>query len=110
MGSTIGINTMILFASVFFIVQAENPGMIQKRKSLTGKFLWLTNISLLIFWISMLAMGVIKISGKLNNQAFQTIMARSRDFFSLFTYSGVLVMVGLSLLAWFAVKSLSGRN
>lgn len=110
MGSTIGINTMILFASVFFIVQAEKPGRFEKRKSLTGKSLWFTNISLLIFWISMLTMGVIKISGKLNNQAFQTIMEKSRSFFSLFTYSGVLVMAGLSLLAWFAVRSLSGRN
>ncbi len=104
MGTTIGINTMILFASVFYLLQKEYPfaSIICKKLASTG--IIITNIALLVFWISLLGSGIIKISGKLNNQSFYTIMKKSEPFFRVFTFSGVFVMAGLVILIIAAIK------
>ncbi|HWR32072.1 MAG TPA: cbb3-type cytochrome c oxidase subunit I [Chitinophagaceae bacterium] len=105
MGTTIGINTMILFASIFFIARQQNPVFIENNKIRIGKFLWFTNISLLIFWLALLGMGLMKIFGNINNQPFGSIMEKSNDIIRLFSFSGVLVMTGLFALIFIALKS-----
>ncbi len=95
MGATIGINSMILFASVFYWIGLEYPG---HKKSLVSAGILISNISLLIFWFSLLGSGIIKISSKLNNQSFYTMMERSAPYFKAFSYSGIFVMLGLTLL------------
>ena len=105
MGATIGINTLLLFASVFFIIQQENPAVAKAKKIITGRFIWFTNISLLIFWLALLGMGILKILGEINKLTFQSIIEKSSNVFSLFSYSGVLVMTGLVALIFIAIKS-----
>lgn len=57
MGTTIGINTMILFASLSFILEKHGS---PTRVKLTKMLFYAMNISLLIFWTALLLMGVKK--------------------------------------------------
>jgi len=110
MGTTIGINTMLLFGSIFFIAQQENPTATEKRKKLTGRGILITNAALLIFWISLLASGIVKIISKLNNETFYSIMKKLEPWFKTFTYSGVIVLLGLSLLIFASLKAILAKR
>lgn len=98
MGTTIGINTMLLFASVFYILQQQRPLALKTKKSLIGKGITVTNISLIFFWSALIGSGVIKISGKLDNKAFAQIMEACKPFFKIFTTSGVFILIGLAMV------------
>lgn len=110
MGSTIGINTMLLLASVFYIIKKERPEAFEKRKRWVGRGIVITNIALLIFWASMLGSGLVKISGKLNQETFNTIMLKCEPYFKVFTYSGTIIFLGLLILIYSAFKILSGKK
>lgn len=103
MGSTIGINTMLLFASIFYILQKEGSGFADKKKRTIHYGMLITNGALLIFWISLLGSGLVKISGKLNNESFFRVMQKSQPWFRLFAYSGIFTMLGLVILSATAI-------
>jgi nitric oxide reductase subunit B len=105
MGATIGINTMILFASVFYLLQNENAeSHIQERRWI-GPGILITNIALLFFWISLLGSGMVKMAGKINNKSFNAIMQESKPWFNIFTYSGVIIMIGLIMMIIPAIRT-----
>jgi len=106
MGATIGINTLLLFVSVFYIIRNESPQILEKQKRFIGKGIIITNIALLVFWISLLGSGLVKISSKLNNEFFATLMLKSKPWFQVFAYSGTIVLVGLFILIYAALKAL----
>ena len=110
MGATIGINTLLLFASVFYFIQQVRPIAAERRKKIAGIGILITNIALLVFWLSLLGSGFVKISGKLNNEAFYLIMKKSEPCFKVFTYSGVFVLLGLSILIFASLKALLGKK
>lgn len=97
MGSTIGINTMILLSSVLFITGDATKYQFSKtEKSIVKKGFWVTNISLLIFWLSLLAAGVEK--GKLiieNQLTFQAIMQQITPHLISFACAGLGIFIGL---------------
>lgn len=100
MGSTIGINTTILFASVFFISSAPIT------KNLRVGF-WLFNGSLLVFWLCLVGAGMVKgYYTVLSDLPFQSIMQRARPFIVGFAVSGVGLFIGLSVLTWAGVRTL----
>lgn len=98
MGTTIGINTMLLFAVVLYIIQDQKPFALPTKKRTLAAGITITNISLIVFWSALIGSGLVKISGKLNNELFQTIMSKSQPFFRIFTFSGVFILVGLTIL------------
>lgn len=98
MGTTIGINTMLLFASVFYILQQQKPLALKNKKGFIGRGITITNISLIFFWSALIGSGVVKISGKLDNKAFSQIMEACKPFFKIFTASGVFILVGLIMM------------
>lgn len=106
MGSTIGINTLLLLSSVFFILQEERPLWIDRNKKTVSAGIWVTNISMLLFWISLLGSGLVKISAKLDNQPFIAIMERCAPWFKLFAWSGLALMTGLFLLLIPSIRGL----
>lgn len=110
MGATIGINTMLLFASLFYIIQNENRAAIEKKKLHINWGILITNISLLLFWISLLGSGLLKLSGKLNNEVFASIMQKSQPWFKLFAYSGIAIFAGLFLLIFSVYKILASST
>lgn len=98
MGTTIGINTMLLFASVLYILQKEKPIAVSQKKNIIGRGISITNIALILFWLSLIGSGLVKISGKLNNEAFAVIMGNCKPFFKLFTGSGLFILIGLFMI------------
>ena len=103
MGTTIGINTMLLFASVFYVLQQQKPRALERRKKLIGRGIAITNIALIFFWTALIGSGFVKISGKLQNKAFAQIMEACKPFFKIFTASGVFILMGLIMMivgAW----------
>lgn len=98
MGSTIGINTFLLLASAFFILQEEQPDFPERYRRAIGRAAWLSNISLLLFWISLLGSGAVKISARLENKAFAEMMQQSAPWFRLFAWSGLALLIGLMVL------------
>lgn len=110
MGATIGINTMLLLASVFYIIKKERPEAFEKRKLWVGKGIVITNIALLVFWASMLGSGLVKISSKLNNEPFYTMMQKCERYFKVFAWSGTVIFIGLFMLIYAAFKILAGKK
>ena len=104
MGATIGINTMILFASVFFILQNHNPQAMLQQRQWIGPGILVTNIALVFFWASLLGSGLVTMSGKINNKTFYTIMQECEPYFKVFAYSGVIILLSLSLMIIPAIR------
>jgi nitric oxide reductase subunit B len=97
MGTTIGINTMILLASVFYIVEdrvgVELPGAY--AVPLRCGF-WLSNVSLVVFWFALVAAGLGK--GTYTGASFQEMMLLIRPYLMIFAGAGIGVMLGLWLI------------
>jgi nitric oxide reductase subunit B len=110
MGTTIGINTMLLFASVFYIIQSGNSELPGGRKKLAGSGILIANISLLIFWIAMLGSGTAKIISKQNNEPFSSMMEKIQPWFKVFTYSGTFVFVGLFIMIIAALRIMNSKK
>jgi len=111
MGTTIGINTTILLASVFFIVSKLNPEFNVNRFIIQKGFL-LFKVSLLIFWILLLVAGI----KKSHWMYFSENILFSEMQESMFlVYVGVLVFgIGLTIamimLAVPLLKNLLGKQ
>ncbi len=100
MGTTIGINTMILLASLFFIIQQENISMSASHSFIIKKGFWVVNISLLVFWISLIACGIIKASEQQKGTIFQQMMEMLSPWFHSFLIAGIGVFIGLLMICY----------
>ena len=98
MGATIGINTMLLLGSLFFMVDQIAPKILKKLKNYFSFSIRLLNISLMIFWMSLLISGLIKSIDIQRKDAFAVMMQNLQPYFKIFTFSGILVMLGLFLI------------
>jgi nitric oxide reductase subunit B len=112
MGSTIGINTMILLSSCVFIIQDYTNCNFNQRQRGTIIFgFWLMNISLLIFFISLIFAGVEKakllIGGEMN---FQEIMKAVNPYLICFAGAGMALFVGICLVVFPLLKILVAHN
>ncbi|MBK9283024.1 MAG: cbb3-type cytochrome c oxidase subunit I [Sphingobacteriaceae bacterium] len=102
MGSSIGINTMILLSSVFFIIKhVTNYTLTPKQEQLTKYGFWILNISLFVFLASLIWSGIIK--GVLiieNKLIFQEIMQTITPHLKIFTFSGIGLLIGIILICY----------
>jgi nitric oxide reductase subunit B len=110
MGATIGINTLLLFASVFFILKTVKPVALAKRRKFIGAGIAITNISLLIFWLSLIGSGLVKIQSVNNHEGFYSFVQKCQPYFKVFAYSGVFIFVGLAIIIIAAFKIFSSRE
>ncbi len=105
MGSTIGINTMILLASVFFILQGDPAKQADHPAFKSG--IWLSNLALLVFWWSLILAGYTK--GKLSfttELSFQEIMDEVLPYLMTFTVAGIALFMGIALIVWRALPGI----
>ena len=100
MGTTIGINTCILFASVSFILSKINRSKEPLKKRL--KSYYTMNISLLVFWVTLIWMGIYKAIWQANNPngTMSELHADSINFYVVFVVSGFVLFVSL---VWIAI-------
>ena len=102
MGSTIGINTMILLSSVLFIIGDVTKYSYSKREMLLIRFgFWITNISLLIFLLSLVFAGAEKGILVIENQlTFHAIMAKINSYLVVFAFAGLGILLGLLMATY----------
>lgn len=97
MGSTIGINTMILLASVFCIIENRFPVPLPARHTVPVKVgYWLSNGSLLVFFAALIGAGLGR--GTYSGGSFQEMMELIRPYLLVFLVSGVGLATGLLLI------------
>lgn len=107
MGSTIGINTMILLASCFFLIKdiTKHQYSILHSKIIMNGF-WITNFCLILFWLSLIFAGEIK--GHLtveDNMSFRVIMHNISPQLTAFTISGIGIFAGLIMITFPTLKA-----
>jgi nitric oxide reductase subunit B len=104
MGATIGINSMLLFVVVFYILKTEKKHAFEKFRRSSNAGILISNDSLFAFWVLLIGMGAIKITGKLEQKTFYEIMNRSEPWFSIFEIAGIILMFGITLLILTTLK------
>lgn len=99
MGTTIGINSMILMAAFFFFTENKTYN---QHKLLNITFYTL-QVSLLVFWLSLNIAGIQKGLWQLseNRSAFSTMMEQLRPYFGLASISGLVMMIAFEVLAYY---------
>lgn len=99
MGSTIGINTMILLASCSYIVYEAAHGSAYVKPAKSELWGWVTlNASLLVFCVLLVVAGIAKGSLVARAVPFDRTMAAIAPFMTLFAYSGIGIFAGLCLI------------
>jgi nitric oxide reductase subunit B len=115
MGATIGINTFLLFAFAFDILWEKEKASNQQKKWF-GIGYWLANISLFIFWCSLLIAGVLKSIWQMSQHPipFSSMMAGLKPYFIVFFISGIFLFIGIFILIFLIFKNqnfrLSGKT
>lgn len=106
MGATIGINSFILLAIAFDIL-SDTCQSFEPFTKLFNRGFWLANISLLVFWLSLIGAGLLKANWQMQTDPvpFQTMMLQLRPFFILFLISGITLMSGMLLLIYPLVRN-----
>lgn len=108
MGTTIGINSMILLASCFEFLKPDLHGKINHSKKLNVAF-WGLQISLLIFWLSLNAVGIKKGIWQLSEQqvSYSKMMQSLQPYFIVFVIAGTGLLIFFSALAIKLLRNVS---
>ncbi|MBS1572245.1 MAG: cbb3-type cytochrome c oxidase subunit I [Bacteroidetes bacterium] len=91
MGSTIGINSLLILASLSLIIDEINPQFLSIKKY--SKWVSVFNIAMFFFWFALIGMGLNKIAGKIDNQSFQQTMDSLMPYFKVFAMSGLVLFI-----------------
>lgn len=106
MGTTIGINTCILLASVSFIISKINKEK-AVRKSTKFAF-YLLNTSLFVFWSALIGSGIFKALWEMNpeNVSISALHEQSYGFYIAFIVAGVFLFMSLTIITIQMIKQL----
>jgi nitric oxide reductase subunit B len=99
MGATIGINTTILLATGFYILYLERKLSAFQHSFQLKKALAVFNVSLFIFWISLIGSGIIKATGTSGKKSFYEIMQKLQPWFHIFSISGFVLTGAIIIIA-----------
>lgn len=101
MGATIGINSFLLLAFGFDILNDTCRTFEPYKKMFTTGY-WLTNISLFTFWISLIIAGVIKAQWQMSisQVPFSSMMQQLKPFFIGFFISGCFLVTGFIMIIY----------
>lgn len=101
MGTTIGINSMILLAACFEFFNAPH------KTKYTNYLFWLLQISLLVFWLSLNAAGIQKGIWQLSvhQESYSKMMESLKPYFVVFIFAGVGLLITLSAFAFHLIKA-----
>lgn len=100
MGTTIGINTMILLAACFEFLKPNDKSFYTPSRMLNGAF-WTLQICLFFFWLSLDIAGIKKGIWQLSikQQSFSEMMLTLRPYFIVFAIAGFGLFLAISFLA-----------
>ncbi len=100
MGTTIGINSMILLAACFEFLKPSTVTAAVKSK-LLNFFFWLLQISLLLFWLSLNLAGIKKGIWQLSalQSSYSHMMQSLQSYFITFLVAGIGLLIAFSGIA-----------
>jgi nitric oxide reductase subunit B len=106
MGATIGINSFLLLAFAFDILHKTCQPFTLNTKWFNRGY-WSANLSLFIFWISLIAAGLVKAHWQMvvNKIPFNAMMLRLRPFFIEFFISGLILSASLLIIIYPLLKN-----
>lgn len=106
MGATIGINSFLLLAMAFDILK-DTCVPISKNLKWLNRGYYTANVSLLVFWISLIIAGVLKAKWQMSDIKipFGTMMLQLRPWFILFFISGITMTTGFYLIVYPLLKN-----
>lgn len=106
MGATIGINSFLLLAIAFDIF-SESCYSFEPYKKNFNRGYWLTNISLFVFWVSLIGAGIIKARWQLStSQApFSDMMLQLRPYLIVFVIAGTTMTTGFYFVIFPLLKN-----
>jgi nitric oxide reductase subunit B len=103
MGTTIGINTMILFASIFFILEANYGHKFRRPQATLARWgFWIANGCLLIVLAALLSAGIGR--GTYAGGSFREMMDMIELYLIGFAAAGVGLMIGLWMVLACAIQ------
>jgi nitric oxide reductase subunit B len=99
MGATIGINSMLILAGFSYILRADYQGALSKRIIVLNYRV--TQYSLMLFWLSLIAAGVVKgyRATALGMTNFQETMKPVLTILKVFSFAGVILVFSLGAIA-----------
>ncbi len=105
MGTTIGINSMILLAACFEFLKPNTFTATVKHK-LLNFFFWLLQISLLLFWLSLNLAGIKKGIWQLSAQqsSYSHMMQSLQPYFITFLVAGIGLLIAFSGIALHLIR------
>lgn len=106
MGTTIGINTMILCAVCFEFLDGK-CGLLQQQTKRLNYLFWTAQVSLLVFWLSLNIVGILKGMWQMSDPQipFAQMMASLRPWFIVFIVAGGFLMLSIGALAVALIRS-----
>jgi nitric oxide reductase subunit B len=106
MGATIGINSFLLLAIAFDILHDTCIPLSQNIKWLNRGYLT-ANISLFIFWISLITAGILKARWQMSDTKipFSSMMLQLRPCFIFFFISGFTMITGFLFILYPLLKN-----
>lgn len=107
MGATIGINSMLLLSFVFDRIL--NHPVVEHYKKTINIGYWIIQISLIIFFISLITAGFIKGYWQLeeNRGAYGTMIKSLHPYFVVFLISGTTLIAGFYMVIFPAILALT---
>ena len=105
MGTTIGINTFLVLAIAFDILHVNCFGAVPYTKYF-NKAYWLANISLFVFWIALILVGIEKAKWQMgaNRIPFSNIMHQIHPLFYIVFASGLMLATALLVIIYPMIK------
>jgi nitric oxide reductase subunit B len=110
MGSTIGINSMILLASITYILETDE-NFIQKEKQLFRIGINVFQYSFVLFWCFLLVLGIKKGYWLFGNQSvsFSHFQDSLHLIYLFFTISGLGLLIGLYMISYILLTRLKKK-
>ena len=99
MGTTIGINTMILLGACFEFMMKKNDTLVGSK--VLNFVFWLTQFSLFVFWVTLIIIGLNRGMWQMQTtpSPFSSMMAEQAGLFHVFVVSGIVLMISLLTIA-----------
>ncbi|HEX6914275.1 MAG TPA: cbb3-type cytochrome c oxidase subunit I [Chitinophagaceae bacterium] len=108
MGATIGINTTILLACALYIYFQERRSALPHMSKTFRRSLTVFNVSLLVFWISLVGMGIVKAAAVQQHTVFAEIMHKLQPWFRVFSASGFVLTAAIVVMVAPLIRQFTG--
>ncbi|WP_343668910.1 cbb3-type cytochrome c oxidase subunit I [Chitinophaga sp.] len=98
MGTTIGINTMLLLAAFGYILDVDN--LSERTRKWLQVAIRINTVSLAVFWVALIVAGLAKgyLSVDHPENSFFDVMKAVRPYLEVFTAAGLGVMIALGVI------------